>query len=647
MLGSLPYLSTLFYRDALIVSQAFVSAVLVVCALLTALWVSRIKDDVAYTRILQDAEEGSLTIEDTPEADGRASTFENYISRGACGVMSLLTLVVWYWCIAISIGSSPKQLLFCLGGMLFVYLLTALLAKFLRPSEASLRALKRLLQWQAAIATCYIIQLPTMWTYHGQVYLSMLIGVLPIMLTLKFNSDSFVHILRSFLIAILIAGVMSYGLQRSCISIFATIDHGVGVVLAGTPVAWPSNYQWSTRLTRALTFSHRPCEPGSVDGPCQIYLTAANNLSSEIIINAHFSADESRKVVFVYRESGGGQQSERGVVPQKFSVPGDYSRDVHAAYVNGLTPGAVVEFWILADDKIVSDVRRFRTVPLSGQVTIAVGGDAGANDLGQRVSEQVAKYDPYAAVFAGDVSYDNSLIGCACIWDKFLSNWDKIRVKPKDTSSSASLNDSQGYMIPLIFTTGNHDLGVNAQPSTPRYDPNDCDMSVMRKLRPLYFGYFAFEVHDGEVPEICRRSNNHLHVLGHTTFLWALDSDYGEPAQSTADWIPVAYYRAGGLEPRPRRHMAVYHMPMYPGLSSPGIWAQSTRLREVWERDLFAKINITVAFEHHVHAFKRTHPLRDGKVASNETSSGFSTVFVGDGKWGVSPNDSPSEDALA
>ncbi|KAF4741046.1 hypothetical protein FOZ63_027600, partial [Perkinsus olseni] len=407
-------------------------------------------------------------------------------------------------------------------------------------------------------------QLPTMWTYHGQVYLSMLIGALPIMVTLKFNSDSFVHILRSFLIALLIAGVMSYGLQRSCISIFATIDHGVGVVLAGTPVAWPSNYQWSTRLTRALTFSHRPCEPGSVDGPCQIYLTAANNLSSEIIIN----------------------------------VPGDYSRDVHAAFVDGLTPGAVVEFWILADDKIVSDVRRFRTVPLSGQVTIAVGGDAGANDLGQRVSEQVAKYDPYAAVFAGDVSYDNSLIGCACIWDKFLSNWDKIRVKPKDTSSSASLNDSQGYMIPLIFTTGNHDLGVNAQPSRQRYDSHDCDMSVMRKLRPLYFGYFAFEVHDGEVPEICRRSNNHLHVLGHTTFLWALDSDYGEPAQSTADWIPVAYYRAGGLEPRPRRHMAVYHMPMYPGLSSPGIWAQSTRLREVWERDLFAK-SVSIIIDSH------------------------------------------------
>ncbi|KAF4654794.1 hypothetical protein FOL46_008538, partial [Perkinsus olseni] len=236
MLSSLPYLSTLFYRDAFIVSQAVVSAVLVVCALLTALWVSRIKDDVAYTRILQDAEEGSLTIEDTPEADGRASTFENYLSRGACGVMSLLVLVVWYWSIAISIGSSPKQLLFCLGGMLFIYLLTALLARLLRPSETSLRALTRLLQWQAAIATCYIIQLPTMWTYHGQVYLSMLIGALPIMLTLKFNSDSFVHILRSFLIAILIAGVMSYGLQRSCISIYATIDHGVGVVLAGTPV---------------------------------------------------------------------------------------------------------------------------------------------------------------------------------------------------------------------------------------------------------------------------------------------------------------------------------------------------------------------------------------------------------------------------
>ncbi|EER12880.1 hypothetical protein Pmar_PMAR015046 [Perkinsus marinus ATCC 50983] len=327
-------------------------------------------------------------------------------------------------------------------------------------------------------------------------------------------------------------------------------------------------------------------------------------------------------------------------------VPGDYSRDVYAAYVYGLSPGAIVEFWISADDEIVSDVRRFRTVPLSGEVTIAVGGDAGANELGQQVSEQLTKYDPYVGVFAGDVSYDNSLIGCACIWDKFLSNWDKIRVKPKDPlkDDNDDDDDDQGYMIPLIFTTGNHDLGVNAKPRDVRYSSQDCDMNTMRRIRPLYYGYFAFEVVNGRVPEICDRSNNHVHVLGHSTVLWALDSDYGEPALNTARWVSA---QLDGIETAPgrqARHLAVYHMPMYPSLSDPAIWAQGSRLRDIWEKELFTKINITVAFEHHVHAFKRSLPLRNGKVGEAE---GFSTVFVGDGKWGVSPNDSPPEDALA
>lgn len=71
--------------------------------------------------------------------------------------------------------------------------------------------------------------------------------------------------------------------------------------------------------------------------------------------------------------------------------------------------------------------------------------------------------EDFCQVFAGDVSYDNSLIGCACIWDKFLSNWDKIRVKPKDPLKGDDDDDDQGYMIPLIFTTGNHDLGVNVR----------------------------------------------------------------------------------------------------------------------------------------------------------------------------------------
>ena len=43
---------------------------------------------------------------------------------------------------------------------------------------------------------------------------------------------------------------------------------------------------------------------------------------------------------------------------------------------------------------------------------------------------------------------------------------------------------------------------------------------------------------------------------------------------------------------------------------------------------LFERYNVDAVFEHHDHAFKRTHPLLDGRV--NERG----IVYLGDGSWG-------------
>jgi hypothetical protein len=54
----------------------------------------------------------------------------------------------------------------------------------------------------------------------------------------------------------------------------------------------------------------------------------------------------------------------------------------------------------------------------------------------------------------------------------------------------------------------------------------------------------------------------------------------------------------------------------------------SASVRKNW-LPLFERHGVQLAFENHDHAFKRSKPLRGGKVAED------GIVFMGDGAWGV------------
>jgi hypothetical protein len=55
----------------------------------------------------------------------------------------------------------------------------------------------------------------------------------------------------------------------------------------------------------------------------------------------------------------------------------------------------------------------------------------------------------------------------------------------------------------------------------------------------------------------------------------------------------------------------------------------SKKIREHW-CPLFEKCGVKIAFEHHDHTFKRTLPIRDGKMDPK------GVTYLGDGAWGVS-----------
>lgn len=80
--------------------------------------------------------------------------------------------------------------------------------------------------------------------------------------------------------------------------------------------------------------------------------------------------------------------------------------------------------------------------------------------------------------------------------------------------------------------------------------------------------------------------------------------------------------------------MAQYHGPIYTACKQNSNYDQiAIRMGlEHWV-PLFDKYNMTLVFENHTHAFKRSKPIKDGKVDKH------GTVYLGEGAWGTVKED--------
>jgi hypothetical protein len=94
------------------------------------------------------------------------------------------------------------------------------------------------------------------------------------------------------------------------------------------------------------------------------------------------------------------------------------------------------------------------------------------------------------------------------------------------------------------------------------------------------------------------------------------------PGKQT-DWL------ASVLQPRARLpHLfPIYHVMAYPA-HRPFEDRTAAAIRKHWI-PLFEQTDIRLAFEHHDHTFKITHPLRGGQVDPD------GIVYAGDGAWAV------------
>jgi len=257
---------------------------------------------------------------------------------------------------------------------------------------------------------------------------------------------------------------------------------------------------------------------------------------------------------------------------------------VHRCELTGLTPGSEYKFQVGSSPREF----RFRTMPATAtnEFRFVTGGDAGIGAPAKTSNALAAKQDPNFVVMAGDLAYDNGRSPETFL--TFLRNHHE------------SMVDSQGRLIPLVSTLGNHE--VNGGYNQPRSAAGSY-LSVFDALfEETTYGVLDF----GDYLSLVLLDTGHLtKVAGEQT-----------------SWLETTL-----AEREDHPHVLVlYHVPAYPSYRDPEATGEDQRTH--W-CPLFERYRVNTVLEHHDHTFKRSHPLTDGMVDEKN-----GVLYLGDGSWG-------------
>jgi len=268
--------------------------------------------------------------------------------------------------------------------------------------------------------------------------------------------------------------------------------------------------------------------------------------------------------------------------------------EVHRVYLEGLAEDSDYLFKIQGDKREYA----FKTMPqkLTRPVKMAIGGDAyfpGASEIFHRMNRVVAFEKPDFVVIGGDLAYTiggkNFLKGP----DWALARWQAFL---RDLQRSLGQG---GRLIPMLFLVGNHDVDK---------------LKNQRGKPELFYEIFTFPQKGKAYRELNFGDYLSLVMLdtGHT---WGVEGDQTAWLEKTLRVLQTAYV------------LAAYHVAAYPSYY-PFSGKTEELIRKNWV-PLFEKYQVPFAFEHHNHAFKRTHPIKEGKVHPD------GVTYLGDGAWGV------------
>lgn len=268
------------------------------------------------------------------------------------------------------------------------------------------------------------------------------------------------------------------------------------------------------------------------------------------------------------------------------------------AQLTGLTPDAVYRFRVGLD----SEQWSFRTMPARATQVIQFvsGGDSGTGTPAQQSNVLAAKQQPRFVVLGGDLAYENGKHAETFL--KFIDNY------------SRDLRYDGNFLVPLVACMGNHEVLDSAYGKT-------------RKEAPFFYALF-----DGLFPDTGYATldfGDYMSLVlldtGHTAAIAGDQTNWLEKTLRDREEIPNLF--------------VFNHVPSYPCVRRFEDEGISAEMRRHWG-PLFERYNVDAVFEHHDHAFKRTHRMRSGLVDNR------GVLYLGDGSWGrirvpASPEDRP------
>jgi phosphodiesterase/alkaline phosphatase D-like protein len=266
--------------------------------------------------------------------------------------------------------------------------------------------------------------------------------------------------------------------------------------------------------------------------------------------------------------------------------------------ITGLLPGTNYEFRLQGQSR----VQLFRTMPadLSGELNFIVTGDVYGDGEDpefdsaafQIISQYASAYFPFFAVLAGDLvhlndanEYNASTLNRIF---KFLSEWTKFMRTPNT------------FHIPIVTAYGNHEL-----PQRFGGSPGDA----------VYFNaLFSF-------PGL--RGYERLDFAEYLSLI-VLNTDHTariEGAQTT--WLENQLQQTLNF----KNVFPVYHVSAYPGFRDP-LPGRGLEVKDIWT-PIFDRYNVSFAFEHDRHEYKRTVPI------TNDAPAQCGVRYIGGGGYAI------------
>ncbi|MFQ5961908.1 MAG: purple acid phosphatase family protein [Candidatus Methylomirabilales bacterium] len=322
--------------------------------------------------------------------------------------------------------------------------------------------------------------------------------------------------------------------------------------------------------------------------PPAVYLTWQHDPTTTMTVQWH--SDAGRDDFVQYQKLG--ERVWHTAVGTHHPMPHS-DRVVHVVELTGLEPGTDYRFRF--GEKSVAFT--FRTMPRDARrpIRFVVGGDTmdplDFLDEGfEATCRLAAQQEPMFAVIGGDIAYANGSPKRVKRWYRWLAGWKKYMVT------------SNGRLVPLLVAIGNHEV-------QGQYNQTPAQA-------PFFYSLFAMPG---------PRGYNVLDIGGYMSVV-LLDSEHTHPIDGKqTDWLRRTL---AGRQEVPHL-FAVYHVPAYPSVRKFDNRV-STKVREHWV-PVFEEFGVDVVFEHHDHAYKRTHPIRAGTIDAQ------GVLYLGDGGWGVLP----------